>query len=146
MGIKISYCLMLGCFDVCEDDVIVSSPRAVDQENGRNEGESSGQSCILPQRVISEHKKVMSSSVLAENALSPSILLVTRTGEPLLKPWNFDIIVVALLLLLLFIIYTCSVTTIFVYGFVLLLYELRFLSNSSCFHFPCLIDGLCGAV
>ncbi|KAF5479602.1 hypothetical protein F2P56_000411 [Juglans regia] len=60
-----------GCFDVCEDDVIVSSPRAVDQENGRNEGESSGQSCILPQHVISEHKKVMSSSVLAENAVSP---------------------------------------------------------------------------
>ncbi|KAB1222594.1 hypothetical protein CJ030_MR2G025863 [Morella rubra] len=31
-----------GCFDVCEDDVIVSSPRAAVKENERNEGESSG--------------------------------------------------------------------------------------------------------
>lgn len=49
----------------------MSSPRAVDQENGRNECDSSGQSCIFPQHVISEHKKVMSSPVLSENALSP---------------------------------------------------------------------------
>ncbi|KAB1209706.1 hypothetical protein CJ030_MR6G001574 [Morella rubra] len=33
-----------GCFDVCEDDVIVSSPRATVQENGRNEANDYGAS------------------------------------------------------------------------------------------------------
>ncbi|XP_062151382.1 serine/threonine-protein kinase BLUS1 isoform X2 [Alnus glutinosa] len=60
-----------GCFDVFEDDVIASSPRAVDQENGRNEGECSGQSSILPRHVIPEHKIFLSGTLLPENALSP---------------------------------------------------------------------------
>jgi serine/threonine-protein kinase OSR1/STK39 len=60
-----------GCFDVCEDDEISNSPRAVDQENGRNEGESSGLGSILPRHAIPEHKYFLSGSLLAENAVSP---------------------------------------------------------------------------
>ena len=60
-----------GCFDVCEDYEISSSPRAVDQENGRNEGESSGLGSILPRHAIPEHKYFLSGSPLAENAVSP---------------------------------------------------------------------------
>ncbi|KAB1209169.1 Serine/threonine-protein kinase fray2 [Morella rubra] len=64
-----------GCFDVCEDDVIVSSPRAAVQENGRTEGESSGQSTNFARHVIPEHKKFLSGSVLPENALSPKKII-----------------------------------------------------------------------
>ncbi|KAE8021536.1 hypothetical protein FH972_007419 [Carpinus fangiana] len=60
-----------GCFDVFEDDAIVSSPRDVDQENGRNESECSGQSSILPRHVIPEHKIFLSGSLPPGNALSP---------------------------------------------------------------------------
>ncbi len=51
--------------------MIASSPRAVDQENGRNEGECSGQSSVLPRHVIPEHKIFLSGTLLPENALSP---------------------------------------------------------------------------
>ncbi|KAG6716017.1 hypothetical protein I3843_04G024800 [Carya illinoinensis] len=64
-----------GCFDVCEDDEIVSSPVAVDQRNGRREGESSEQSFLLPRHVIAEHKKFLSGSLLQENSLSPKRFL-----------------------------------------------------------------------
>ena len=60
-----------GCFDVFEDDAIASSPRDVDQENGRNESECSGQSSFLPHHVIPEHKFFSSGSLPLENALSP---------------------------------------------------------------------------
>jgi serine/threonine-protein kinase OSR1/STK39 len=49
----------------------VSSPRDVDQENGRNESECSRQSSILPRHVIPEHKFFLSGSLPPENALSP---------------------------------------------------------------------------
>ncbi|XP_041007541.1 serine/threonine-protein kinase BLUS1 isoform X2 [Juglans microcarpa x Juglans regia] len=64
-----------GCFDVCEDDEIVSSPIAVDQRNGRSESERSEQSFLLPRHVIPEHKKFLSGSLLQENALSPKRFL-----------------------------------------------------------------------
>lgn len=60
-----------GCFDICEDDEIANSPIGVDQENGRNEGESSCQGSILHRHAIPEHKKFLSGSLLQENALSP---------------------------------------------------------------------------
>ncbi|KAF3444651.1 hypothetical protein FNV43_RR14344 [Rhamnella rubrinervis] len=60
-----------GCFDVGEDDVSGNSPRTMDQENGRNEGECSGQSNSLPRHLIPEHRKFLSGSLLPDNALSP---------------------------------------------------------------------------
>lgn len=60
-----------GCFDICEDDEIANSPIGVDQENGRNEGESSCQGSILHRHAIPEHKKFLSGSLLQENSLSP---------------------------------------------------------------------------
>lgn len=41
------------------------------QENGRTEGECSGQSSSLPRHVITEHKKFLSGTLLPDNALSP---------------------------------------------------------------------------
>ncbi|KAG2710395.1 hypothetical protein I3843_04G024800 [Carya illinoinensis] len=72
---KTLHLIMRGCFDVCEDDEIVSSPVAVDQRNGRREGESSEQSFLLPRHVIAEHKKFLSGSLLQENSLSPKRFL-----------------------------------------------------------------------
>lgn len=60
-----------GCFDVGEDDVNVTSPETMDQENGMNEGEYSGQSISLTSDVIPEHKKFLSGTLLPDNALSP---------------------------------------------------------------------------
>ncbi|XP_050271226.1 serine/threonine-protein kinase BLUS1 isoform X2 [Quercus robur] len=60
-----------GCFDICEDDETANSPIGVDQENGRNEGESSCQGSILHRHAIPEHKKFLSGSLLQENSLSP---------------------------------------------------------------------------
>ncbi|KAH0984744.1 hypothetical protein GBA52_011921 [Prunus armeniaca] len=60
-----------GCFDVCEDDGSATSPRTFVQENGRTEGETSGQSSYLPRHVIPEPKKFLSGSVLPDGVLSP---------------------------------------------------------------------------
>ncbi|ONI19587.1 hypothetical protein PRUPE_3G286000 [Prunus persica] len=60
-----------GCFDVCEDDESATSPRTIVQENGRSEGETSGQSSYLPRHVIPEPKKFLSGSVLLDSVLSP---------------------------------------------------------------------------
>lgn len=60
-----------GCFDICEDDASATSPRMMYQENGRTEGECSGQSSSLPHHVITEHKKFLSGTLLPDNALSP---------------------------------------------------------------------------
>ncbi|CAL2250512.1 unnamed protein product [Prunus armeniaca] len=60
-----------GCFDVCEDDGSATSPRTIVQENGRTEGETSGQSSYLPRHVIPEPKKFLSGSVLPDGVLSP---------------------------------------------------------------------------
>ncbi|XP_024029503.1 serine/threonine-protein kinase BLUS1 isoform X2 [Morus notabilis] len=60
-----------GCFDICEDDVSATSPRMVYQENGRSDGDCSGQSSSLPRHVIAEHKKFLSGTLLPDNALSP---------------------------------------------------------------------------
>lgn len=43
----------------------------MDQENGRNEGESSCHGSILHRHAIPEHKKFLSGSLLQENSLSP---------------------------------------------------------------------------
>lgn len=48
-----------------------NSPRTMDQENGRNDRECSGQNNYLPRHVIPEHKKFLSGSLLPDNALSP---------------------------------------------------------------------------
>ncbi|BBH00414.1 Protein kinase superfamily protein [Prunus dulcis] len=55
-----------GCFDVCKDDESATSPRTIVQENGRSEGETSGQSRYLPRHVIPEPKKFLSGSVLLD--------------------------------------------------------------------------------
>ncbi|GMN42518.1 hypothetical protein TIFTF001_011727 [Ficus carica] len=60
-----------GCFDICEDDASATSPRMTYQENGKTEGECSGQSSSLPHHVITEHKKFLSGTLLPDNALSP---------------------------------------------------------------------------
>ncbi|VVA17722.1 PREDICTED: serine/threonine-kinase [Prunus dulcis] len=60
-----------GCFDVCKDDESATSPRTIVQENGRSEGETSGQSRYLPRHVIPEPKKFLSGSVLLDSVLSP---------------------------------------------------------------------------
>ena len=63
--------LCRGCFDVWEDDASATSPRTMYQENGRSEGECSGQSSYMPRHVITEHKKFLSGTLLPDNALSP---------------------------------------------------------------------------
>ncbi|KAM1075895.1 hypothetical protein ACFX2I_023372 [Malus domestica] len=60
-----------GCFDVCEDDVSASSPKNIAQENGRSEGETSGQCSSLPRHVNLEPKKFLSGSLLPDCVLSP---------------------------------------------------------------------------
>ncbi|KAH7532503.1 serine/threonine-protein kinase BLUS1 isoform X2 [Ziziphus jujuba] len=60
-----------GCFDVCEDEMSANSPRTMDRENGRNDGECSGQNNVLPRHVMPEHRKFLSGSLLPDNALSP---------------------------------------------------------------------------
>lgn len=48
-----------------------NSPRTMDRENGRNDGECSGQNNVLPRHVMPEHRKFLSGSLLPDNALSP---------------------------------------------------------------------------
>ncbi|XWS32760.1 hypothetical protein CRYUN_Cryun22dG0017300 [Craigia yunnanensis] len=78
-----------GCFDVGEVDEGANSPnwkgvtqseseqfitkssRAMDQDAGKNEGEISRQSSSLPCQVIPEHKKLLSGSLIPDNAFSP---------------------------------------------------------------------------
>lgn len=48
-----------------------TSPRMMYRENGRSDGDCSGQSSSLPRHVIAEHKKFLSGTLLPDNALSP---------------------------------------------------------------------------
>ncbi|XP_044466320.1 serine/threonine-protein kinase BLUS1 isoform X2 [Mangifera indica] len=78
------------CFDIGEDDegetspvwkdtaqsdeqqfLRNTSPGALDQNTGRNEGENSGRNSSLPYHAISGHKKFLSGSLIPDNAFSP---------------------------------------------------------------------------
>ncbi|XP_038891117.1 serine/threonine-protein kinase BLUS1 isoform X3 [Benincasa hispida] len=63
------------CFDIYED-VSTDSVRPVDRENGRTEGESSGQSGSLPRHYMSENKRSFSGSLISDNAVSPKKIIV----------------------------------------------------------------------
>lgn len=80
-----------GCFDMCEDDIIASSPswedamrsesnqqndmlsqaKVEDQDGGKDDGENLRQSSSLPRSLIPGHKKFFSGSLLQDNAHSP---------------------------------------------------------------------------
>ncbi|KAM6548735.1 hypothetical protein CsatB_020411 [Cannabis sativa] len=60
-----------GCFDICEDDENATSPRTMCQENGRTDGECSGQSSSIPRHIVAEHKKFLSGTLLPDNVVSP---------------------------------------------------------------------------
>ncbi|XP_022990041.1 serine/threonine-protein kinase BLUS1-like isoform X2 [Cucurbita maxima] len=63
------------CFDIYED-LSTDSVRPVDRENGRTEGESSGQSGPLPRHYMSENKRSYSGSLISDNAVSPKKIVV----------------------------------------------------------------------
>ncbi|XP_011655420.1 serine/threonine-protein kinase BLUS1 isoform X3 [Cucumis sativus] len=63
------------CFDIYED-ISTDSVRPVDRENGRTEGESSGQSGSLPRHYMSENKRSFSGSLISDNAVSPKKITV----------------------------------------------------------------------
>ncbi|XP_023534072.1 serine/threonine-protein kinase fray2-like isoform X1 [Cucurbita pepo subsp. pepo] len=63
------------CFDIYED-ISTDSVRPVDRENGRIEGESSGQSGPLPRHYMSENKRSYSGSLISDNAVSPKKIVV----------------------------------------------------------------------
>lgn len=50
--------------------------RPVDRENGRTEGESSGQSGSLPRHYMLENKRSFSGSLISDNAVSPKKIIV----------------------------------------------------------------------
>lgn len=56
---------------MCEDDANNSSPRDLDNDNGRIDNESSGPSISLQQNAISQQKKFPSGSLLPDNFLFP---------------------------------------------------------------------------
>ncbi|XP_062106858.1 serine/threonine-protein kinase BLUS1 [Humulus lupulus] len=60
-----------GCFDICEDDENATSPRTMCQENGRTDGECSGQSTSIARHIVAEHKKFLSGTLLPDNVVSP---------------------------------------------------------------------------
>ncbi|XP_022958687.1 serine/threonine-protein kinase BLUS1-like isoform X2 [Cucurbita moschata] len=63
------------CFDIYED-ISTDSVRPVNRENGRIEGESSGQSGPLPRHYMSENKRSYSGSLISDNAGSPKKIVV----------------------------------------------------------------------
>ncbi|KAG7016193.1 Serine/threonine-protein kinase fray2, partial [Cucurbita argyrosperma subsp. argyrosperma] len=63
------------CFDIYED-ISTDSVWPVDKENGRTEGESSGQSGSLPRHYMSENKRSFSGSLISDNAVSPKKIIV----------------------------------------------------------------------
>ncbi|XP_044479067.1 serine/threonine-protein kinase BLUS1-like isoform X1 [Mangifera indica] len=84
-----------GCFDFGEDDegamnpgwkdtakldieqrfLQNTSPGALDQETGRNEGENSGRSSSLACQAISEHKKFLSGSLIPDSSFAPKKII-----------------------------------------------------------------------
>ncbi|XP_022133673.1 serine/threonine-protein kinase BLUS1 isoform X3 [Momordica charantia] len=63
------------CFDIYED-ISTDSVRPGDRENGRTEGESSGQSGSLPRHYMAENKRSFSGSLISDNAVSPKKIIV----------------------------------------------------------------------
>lgn len=52
-----------------EDDASHTSPRGLDQENGKFEEERSGKSSLFRNNVVTEQKKYFSGSLLPDNVL-----------------------------------------------------------------------------